>query len=229
MGTRISKFINERPKSMVDIGGMFLLDHTINLLKKRCITDICVCVGYDACYIKDNLVNNDVTFVYNPFFNVTNGIASIWFAKEFIDINEDLLIMSGDLFIEDDILDIALGSSFNPVLLVDSTRIIEADYRFNYENNILKKHGKDLSIEETNGENLGLAVLRGAFVEIYKQHMEEMINNQISSVWWESVLYDLIPTTNIYVEDVCGKFWAEVDQYEDYRRILIHKKTYEKN
>lgn len=229
MGTRISKYINEKPKSMVDIGGKFLLDYTIELLKKRNIHDICVCVGYNAQYIIDNLYNKDITFAYNPFFNVTNGIASIWFARDFIDIDDDLIIMSGDLYIEENILDAALKSRFNPVLLVDSSRIIEADYRFNFENNILKKHGKDLSIEETNGENLGLAVLKKEFVSIYKKHMEEMISNQISTVWWESALYDLIPSTNIYVEDIRGMFWAEVDQYEDYRKILIHRNKYEKN
>ena len=54
--------------------------------------------------------------------------------------------------------------------------------------------------------------------------MLKMINNQIHSVWWENVLYDLSESMNIYVDDVAGCFWAEVDYVEDYKRILEHRK-----
>ena len=34
-GTRISKFIGEKPKSLVDVGGITLLSHTIEMLKSN--------------------------------------------------------------------------------------------------------------------------------------------------------------------------------------------------
>lgn len=220
MGTRISRYIDERPKSMVDIGGVTLLQYTIAMLREKGITDITICVGYKSDYIMDTLQDDGIRYIYNPFYDVTNGIASIWFAKDYIRDDEDLLIMSGDLFVEPSVVDELKAEVHSPVLMVDSTRIINADYRFHYENNILIRHGKDLSIADTTGENLGIAKLGKDFINKYKNHMIEMVNHQKHSVWWESVMYDMLPDTPIYVHDIAGKFWVEVDQIEDYHRIL---------
>ena len=46
-----------------------------------------------------------------------------------------------------------------------------------------------------------------------------VIANQEHSVWWENVLYELTKSRDIYVKDVDGKFWGEVN-YEGYERIL---------
>ena len=222
MGTRISRFIEEKPKCMVDIGGITLLQYTIDMLRRKEIKDITVCVGYKAEYIKSAVGEASVRFIYNPFYDVTNGIASMWFARELL-VKETTIIMSGDLYVEPAILDELLAEQKSPVLLVDSTRTIDADYRFHFENGILMRHGKDLSIADTTGENLGIAKLSADFVPLYCEHMIEMINHQKHSVWWESVMYDMLPERNVYVHDIAGKFWAEVDMIEDYRKILKHR------
>lgn len=223
MGTRISRFIDERPKCMVDIGGTTLIRYTVDMLKSKGISEIVIAVGYKADCIREELKDCSVEFVYNPFFDVTNGIASMWFAKDYLD-DEETIVMSGDVYLEEEIIDRLIKIENDPVLLADSGRIIEADYRYNYENGILKKYGKDLSVEETTGECLGVAKLGKTFVKRYKEHMIEMINVQCHSVWWENVLYDLSSKENIYVADVKGCFWAEVDYVEDYKRILKYRK-----
>ncbi len=223
MGTRISRFIDERPKCMVDIGGKTLIRYTVDLLKSKGVSEIVIAVGYKADCIKEELKDCEVKFAYNPFFDVTNGIASMWFARDFLD-NEETIVMSGDVYLEAEIIDKLISIEKDPVLLADSGRRVEADYRYNYENGVLKKYGKDLSIEETTGECLGVAKLGTQYVKRYKEHMLEMINSQCHSVWWENVLYDLSESENIYIADVNGLFWAEVDYVEDYRRILKYRK-----
>ncbi len=226
-GTRISRFIDERPKCTVDILGMTLIEYTVDLLKSRGIDDIVVVVGYEHNQVRDALSAKNVTFEYNPFFDVTNGIASVWFARHHLVEGEETILMSGDVFLSPEIVDELLAVKNTPVLLADPTRIEEADYRYNYENGLLRKFGKDLSIEETTGECLGVAKLSGDAVAIYKEHMEEMIGKQCHSVWWENVLYDLVGKENIYIHEVCGHFWAEVDFVEDYRRIVKYRREKE--
>ena len=53
--------------------------------------------------------------------------------------------------------------------------------------------------------------------------MEEMIDRQEHGVWWENVVYSMTGQQSVYVEDVSGHFWAEVDYIEDYERILEHR------
>ncbi len=223
-GTRISRFIDERPKCTVDIGGTTLIEYTVDLLQSKGIEEIVIVIGYQAEYVKEVLRDRSVTFVYNPFFDVTNGIASIWFARQHLVPGEDTVLMSGDVFLSPEIVDELLRLRETPVLLADPTRIEEADYRYYYQNGLLLRYGKDLSIDETTGECLGVAKLSGDKVALYKNHMEEMINRQCHSVWWENVLYDLVGKEEIYIHEVIGHFWSEVDFVEDYRRIVRYRK-----
>ena len=97
-GTRISRYLSGKPKCTVDIGGgQCLIEYTIDLLHSRGIQDIGIVLGYEAQVIREVLADKGVSFFYNPFYDVTNSIASAWFAKEFLT-GDDLLIMNGDVY-----------------------------------------------------------------------------------------------------------------------------------
>ena len=57
----------------------------------------------------------------------------------------------------------------------------------------------------------------------FLRRMEEMIGRQEHQVWWENVVYSMCSERPVYVKDVGGMFWAEVDYIEDYDRILAHR------
>ena len=217
-GTRISRYISGKPKCTVDIGNITLIENTINEFKARGINDIALVLGYRGSIIEEILKNHGVKFYYNDFFDVTNSIASIWFAKDFID--DDMIIMNGDVYLEPSIIDDILKEKLNPVLFSDETRKEEADYKFFYEKGKLIKYGKELEGDDITGEYIGVARINKDFLPIFKKELHSLIKSQKHDVWWENVLYSLIKEHNIYVKDVCGKFWAEVDFIEDYERIL---------
>ena len=54
----------------------------------------------------------------------------------------------------------------------------------------------------------------------FVETLDNMINTQQHSVWWENIVYNMVGTRDVYVEEVNGLFWAEVDYIEDYKRIL---------
>ena len=222
-GTRISRYLGGNPKCTVDIGEETLIHYTVDLLNRYGITEIALSVGYKQEVIRKELAAFDIRYFFNPFFDVTNSIASIWFAKSFITPDNDYLIMNGDVFMDKAILEQALSNKLTPVLFSDETRVTEADYKFQYQDGILKKYGRELSAEETTGEYVGLGVVGKRFVPKFLDQLNVMIDNQQHSVWWENILYSLIEEKNIFVQDVKGEFWAEVDYIEDYQRILKHK------
>ena len=47
-----------------------------------------------------------------------------------------------------------------------------------------------------------------------------MISRQQHNVWWENIVYEISRDRDVYVKDIAGMFWAEVDYIEDYKRIL---------
>ena len=221
-GTRISRFLSGKPKCTVDIGGIPLIRYTVELLQSRGITDIAISLGYRADVIKEVLKGCGVTYYINPFYDVTNSIASAWFAKDFLT-GDDILIMNGDVYLEAALLDRILEEHGSPVMYADESRRETADYKFFYEDGILRKYGKELEGDDITGEYIGIGRFSKDFMPDFLRRMEEMIGRQEHQVWWENVIYSMCSERPVYVKDVGGMFWAEVDYIEDYDRILAHR------
>ncbi len=225
-GTRISRYLSGKPKSTVDIGGEPLIHYTVRLLKKYGVNEIALVLGYQHNAIKEALQDMNVTFYYNPFFDVTNSIASAWFAKEFI--NDDMIFLNGDVFMEENLLKDVVNKPLGdePVLFSDETRKEEADYKLYYENNKLKLYGKELKGNQITGEYIGVARFSKSFSAKFTEQLEKMISDQQHGLWWENVLYQLSSDINVMVYDIEKQFWAEVDYVEDYERILKYTKEH---
>lgn len=219
-GTRISRYLSGNPKCTVEIGEQKLIQYTIDLLNKKGITDIALVLGYRGSIIKEVLKNHNVKYFENPFYDVTNSIASAWFAKDFLKDYDDTLIMNGDVFMEESLLDEILAEKRSPVMIADGTRKEEGDYKFGYANGLLLKYGKELTGDDVTGEYVGIGKFDKEFMPAFLDKMEEMIFSQNHSVWWENIVYDMVGTQDVFVKEIDGKFWAEVDYIEDYERIL---------
>ncbi len=219
-GTRISRYLSGNPKCTVEIGeGKKLIEYTIEMFNKKGITDIAMVLGYNEQAIRDVLKDYEVEYYYNPFFDVTNSIASAWFAKDFLNTDDDILIMNADVFMEEKLFDHVIACEDSPVMFADGSRKEEADYKFKYVNGILKKYGKELEGDDITGEYVGIGKFDGKFMKTFLVQLENMIKEQKHGVWWENVVYELSEKQPVRVEDIEGMFWAEVDYIEDYERI----------
>lgn len=223
-GTRISKSIPAIPKCTLDVGGEPLILRTVDMLQANGIEPIIV-VGYKQEVIRDILKDRDVKFVYNPFYDVTNSIGSLWLAKEHFDENEDTLIANADVFWSQSILDMVLADQRDNIMLADVRRADDGDYFFYVdEEGHLKRFGKELAREDRNTEYVGIGSLKASFVPPFLERLDKMVSDQAHGMWWENVMYDLINEHDINVLDVDGHFWAEIDFIEDYDRILEYVK-----
>ena len=131
--------------------------------------------------------------------------------------------MNGDLFIEDEIIDILLSETNSPVMLSDSSRIEDADYRFAWEGNLLTKYGKELSNADTTGEYVGIGKLNSSDLAQFLESVTTQVQSDDYNCWWEDIIYRTINSgQKVYVKDIKGEFWAEVDYVEDYERIQAY-------
>ena len=95
-GTRLNPLTLSHPKSMFKLdNNTTLIQRMVRLIQKNdSKADIIIVTGHMHKSIEEEL--KDVRFVYNPFYKVTNSIASLWFAKEtFVD--NDVVIIDGDI------------------------------------------------------------------------------------------------------------------------------------
>ncbi len=218
-GTRISRYVGEKPKCTLDIGGISLIRNTVELLLKNNV-DVSVVVGYNKEMVYHSLEGLNVKYYYNPFFDVTNSIASLWFAKKEL-YGDDILIMNADVFWEQEIFNILKDNDQEQVLLMDTSK--DMDYLFKCEGSKLIDHGKEL--KDCTGEYVGIAKIKESFLNKFLGRLESLIEKQNHDLWWENVLYSFIEETEINVKDINGIFWSEIDFIEDYDRIVEYRKS----
>ena len=217
VGKRLQALNINKPKCLITVENETLIRRSVNLLVNKGISDITVIVGFMAHLIRNEL-SNDVAYFENPDFHSTNSIKSLWYARDLLE--GDVLLLNGDLYYEHDILDYAINQTNPVVMLADSTRIDNADYRFGFSGNQINRFGKHLSNQETDGEYIGIVRIDQSFIKTFKQALEEMIISGKSNVWWEDVLYSFIEKNiPIHYFDVAGTFWSEVDTLQDYNYL----------
>ena len=217
-GTRISRTIGGTCKCTLDVGGIPLIRHTVQMLLK-CGIEPHVVVGFNKDMIFKALHGLPVNYHENIFYSVTNSLSSLWWAREVLT-GESVILGNADVFWEEDILEVLLNESRDCVMLSDSSRVEQGDYLFNVHDNKIVDFGKGLDCKMANCEYVGLARIQGDFIAECKERLEVMVTDQRHSDWWEQVLYNMVNERPIWSTDIAGLFWAEVDFIEDYNRIL---------
>lgn len=219
VGSRISRHLQHQPKCCVDLDGKPLIKHTMEQLNRHGVKEVALVTGYREAIIHQALEGFRYARYFNPFYRAANSISSAWFARDFL-VSDDMLIMNGDVFVEDAILAALLADTRSPVLLSDSTRIAEADFRMQWIEDRVQKYGKQLTNEETTGEYVGMARLSREAMVVFRQRMIDAVGREDYNCWWEEII--LRPITEgevVHVKDIAGRFWGEVDYIEDYERI----------
>lgn len=227
MGTRISQKTS-RPKSLLKVGEESIIRHTVKMLQSNGIEDITIIVGFKDEYIREELKDFNVKIYYNPFYRVTNSIASLWFAREELDAKDSIILANADVFWEEDILNDIKNAKEDVIILGDKSRTTVGDYFFKCKDNKIVDYGKELTLENRTCEYVGIAKISKEFIKDFKNNMEILIKNEDYNLWWENILYSLSDEKDIIVRDVEGKFWGEVDTIEDYDRILKYLESKER-
>lgn len=222
-GTRISRLIKNVPKCTLPICETTLIRRTVKMLLRKDF-NVIVCTGYKQELVKKALDGLDVKYYHNPFYGVTNSIGTLWFALE--EIKGDTYIMNADVFLDEKIIDDLILTTNDATLSSDKSRVAVGDYFFQTTDNLIKKYGKELQLEERTEEYVGVAKINSSFVDTFKERIVKLVvEDGDFNLWWENALYSLADDgVKINALDVDNKFWGEVDFYDDYERILKYIK-----
>lgn len=221
MGTRISSETN-KPKSLLPLGEESLIYHTIEMLQMHDI-EVVIVTGYKEHHIVHEIRGLNVKEYYNPFFRVTNSIASLWLAREELQ-NDDIILMNADVYLSEEILQSIINEDNEVTMFADSSRVEDGDYFFKTHDGCLVDYGKELKKSARDCEYIGVAKIKESFLPVFKEQLSKLIKDEEYNYWWENVLYQLSGDMNIVIRDTNGFFWGEVDTREDYQRILKHLK-----
>jgi choline kinase len=220
VGSRLSSHTQAIPKCLIKVGETTIATRALDILRSRGIQDVLYVLGHQASAVEIEL-GSQVRYLFNPFYKVSNSIASLWLAREALSTDQDVIIMNADVFFDPQVLDRLLDAEKPFTMLCDRTRIAEADYRLGLEGDRIVRFGKELTDGQTDAEYVGIARLQGPAVKAFADRLDCMVRHGQLHAWWEDVLFDLSKEGNpLFACDVAGLFWGEIDCAADWKRLL---------
>ena len=110
-GSRLGVYTERIPKCMIEVAEEPLLLRLLNQLDKLPTEEAILVVGFKADIIRDAVGNSygnlAITYVENEEWKTTNNVVSLALATDFL--GKDFLLLEGDLFFADGVLDRLLG------------------------------------------------------------------------------------------------------------------------
>ena len=225
-GTRLQPLTLKHPKSMYKLDeNTTLLQRMVKLIKKHdADADIVIVTGHMHRAIEDQV--DGVRFVYNPFYEVTNSIASLWFAMDELD-TDNVVLIDGDIVMSDDLIrDIICKPVDKPVVLVDSSIKTDGDYNVEISGDNVLVMSKEL--DNYYGEYAGVTKLDHDSALKMRDEMNNMIEEGFYDQWYENALVQLIFKNDfkLYYIDISNYEWTEVDSVND---LLLAKRIHNRN
>ena len=114
-GTRLRPLTNDKPKCMVPLCGVSLLQRQITCLNRQGIQDVHVATGYRS----EQIEALGYPTTLNERYDQTNMVATLFTALDFIQQEGDLVISYGDIVFDDYNLQKLLANDDEVALMVD--------------------------------------------------------------------------------------------------------------
>jgi choline kinase len=221
-GGRLNGTAAARPKCLVEVGGVSLVERQVRVLRQFGIDDIAIVVGCQADRVR-RACGHRITYVENIQYSQTNSLYSLWMARP--------LLFGGFVVLNCDVL-------FHPVLLSDLLTARHEDalllaYREanqppfgDEEMKVTVRKGRVVSMSkemdpaEADGENLGIVKFgpRGAaaLVDI----MDRIVASGSLRDWAPRAFSEFAQHRSLHAIGTRGYPWIEIDFPEDYRRAV---------
>jgi len=166
---------------------------------------------------KDVIKNlEDVAFIHNPFYDVTNSMASLWFARDILDGTDDIVIINGDIVTEEKMMmDVVCIKPVRPQVLVDSSVKSQGDYNVQVCDEKVVVMSKEL--DDYFGEYAGITKINADSVNFLNESIGKLIEEGQYDQWYENALVQMIFRYNfsLYYTDVSEYNWTELDDVSD--------------
>ena len=226
-GKRLRPYTQDRPKCMVEIEGVTLIDRQIEVLKSVGLNDILIIGGYKA----DMLKRTDTKLKINPRYQETNMVWTLFCAEE--ELSGDVVISYGDIVYSKEILQKLISSDSDISITIDkdwenywSARsenpLADAETLKLSDDGLVFEIGKKpQSINEIDGQYMGLMKFSSHGIKQLKSvfHMAlktgELGGKALASSYMTDLLQSAINTGySVQSVPVFGG-WVEIDTVED--------------
>ena len=215
-GSRLYPLTLNKPKGLLDVGGETILDRLIRQFRDIGVSDILMVVGYQKEHLTRHF-GDSVRYKTYEDFSKTNNFHTLWSVREELD--DDVIIVFADLVVHHSIVNGLIESQHDITMAVDTSQVLEGTMRVSVKSGYIDSI-TSTSIEEANGNFIGMAKVSKAGCRALLHEMSTMINGHFEDYY--TVAVDQLARRGIPVSsyDVRESIWREIDTKEEYDELL---------
>jgi len=216
-GRRLLPFTANRPKCLLELNGLTVIERQIDGLKAAGIRDVTVVTGYGATQVDQVLQRRygagAIETLFNPFYEVADNLASCWMARPVIE--GAFVLLNGDTLFDLPVLQRLLTAPARPITLaIDRKASYDADdMKVCVEGDRLTRVGKTLPLSSVNGESIGMMCFRPQGSTWFREALERTMQTpEALQRWYLSIIDELASATGeVFVQSIEGLGWGELD------------------
>ena len=214
-GTSLQPLTLKTPKSLYKLDRhSTVLQRMVKTIRKYDPTaEIVVVAGFMYNYVLREVDHENVIIVRNPFYAITSSIASLWFAKKYLE-RDNVTILSSDIVLEDRLIqDIVCKKTEKPLVLIDSSKTT-GKYNVQVQDNRICVMSKSLS--SFFAQYVCVTKLDAVSARFLLEEIDTMVNDEMYDQLFEDALVQMIFKDNfdLYYCDIQGYSWTEVDSVD---------------
>tara|TARA_R110002096_G_scaffold346343_1_gene539798 strand:+ start:303 stop:1031 length:729 start_codon:yes stop_codon:yes gene_type:complete len=221
-GRRLLPYTESSPKCLLSLNNRHFIEWQIDALLEVGVEQIVAVVGYAAQRIETILskrYSDKVSFVYNPFYEIADNLASCWMAREHF--KHDFMILNGDTLFEPAVITKLLSTNEYPITLATDEKdsYDDDDMKVITEGARLLSVGKKLAMSDVNGESIGVMHFNPEGAILFKNTIEKLMYSPDSlQKWYLSIIDQLAANNHVGTCSIHGLEWTEVDFIQDLER-----------
>jgi choline kinase len=221
-GSRLNGTAGDKPKCLVEVGGITLIERQIQTLRGAGIDEIVVVVGCQAARVRQ-VCGDRVTYVENSRFAETNSLYSLWTARALL--YQGFVVLNCDVLFHPALLDGLLATHHDAALLIAYRQAGQAPYgeeemKVKVRRGRVVEMSKAMPPEEADGENLGIV----KFGPASAPHLISIMNRIVAAGglrdWAPKAFSDFAQERPLHALGTQQYPWIEIDFPEDYQRAV---------
>ena len=225
-GRRLFPITRDIPKCLVPVDGeRSVLEVQLRLLAAHGVHDAVVMGGYGIDKVERFAASHDIPNLsarvrYNPFFDQADNLITAWLASR--DFEGECILLNGDTLFEGEVVRRVLASPPSPVTIVVNVKpsYDDDDMKVRVEGGLVHAIGKDLDADESNGEAIGMTLLRGAGASTMRDAFEQLVRRfGQQRAYYTTAIGELARRGMVRACSMEGLWWGEIDSLEDLENV----------
>jgi choline kinase len=213
-GLRLRPLTDDRPKAMLEIGGVPLARRALESLRRAGVRDVVAVTGHraDAVAGVRELLSGEH---FNPRFAQHGNVYSLWCARDVV--RSGCYIVNSDVLFEDEVARRLVSAGGSAVLCASDHGVDAESMKAVAVDGRLCDLSKDAPVGP-HPEYVGLTRVDPAHGELLAEILDGFVERGDLGGYYEGALVELAARVPVETVAVDGLAWVEIDDHDDLAR-----------